>query len=118
MSYDYMFFRLRKSIASHLDLSVETTRLIGSGAEIRTALSRLFPDAEWRESHKTLWGSVPSAQRCEFQVDVAPSHCFKLLGSYHSDSSGMVARICEALGLVALDLPRAELIGSLQAPED
>jgi hypothetical protein len=58
MSYDYIFFRLRKTISSHRDLSEETLQLLGPGDDIKTALSALFPDTEWEESEGTLWGSL------------------------------------------------------------
>jgi len=118
MSYDYMFFRLRKPISSHRDLSEETVQLIASGNEIRTALSALFPDIEWDESQNHLWGHLRSTPgRCEFLVYMEPSSNFSLLTSYHADYRAMVEKICNSMGLIAFDGQQLELIGSLHVPE-
>jgi len=120
MSYDYMFFRLRKPISSHRDLSEETLGIMGSGDEIKAALSTLFPDMEWssRTDDGAIWGTLPAMPgRCEFLLDKEPSFGFSLLGSYRADYRAMVEKICDAMGVIAFDGQQLELIGSLDVHE-
>jgi hypothetical protein len=49
MSYDFMMFKPVGALNSPDDLSEETTAVIGSAADIRQALSRLYPAIDWQD---------------------------------------------------------------------
>jgi hypothetical protein len=101
MSYDFMMFRPVGEVRSPDDLSEETTAIIGSAAEIREALSRLYPTLGWRDEH---FGSLAAPDGWyEFRLSLDDQKSFSICTSFRADEHRLIPEICRALGLVAFD---------------
>ena len=114
MSYDFLMFKLKKPIQSHMDLSEDTTTVIGSGEEIKEKISALLPSTKWRLSDDNWWGTYQGDDTWyEFSVENKETNCFSIHTSFRTDTRNAVKEICDALGVVAFDGQAGKLIGSL-----
>jgi hypothetical protein len=112
MSYDFMMFKVRKPIASHSELSEFTTQAIGTGFEIKQALSNIFPETEWNLTGDTWWGQYEGADTWyEFQFEDEVCISISIHTSHRAQTRDAIKKICEAMGLVAFDGQKLELIG-------
>lgn len=112
MSYDFMMFKLRMSITSHSELSKLTTQAIGTGSEIRHALSIIFPETKWHLTGVTCWGQYDRTDTWyEFQFEDEVCISIAVHTSHHARTRDAIRKICEAMGLVAFDGQKLELIG-------
>jgi|SRR5580692_9151174 hypothetical protein len=108
MSYDFMMFKPVGELRSPDDLSEETTAVIGSVAEIREALSRLYPEIDWQDEH---FGSLDGPDSWyEFCLSADDQKCFSIHTSFRANERRLIPEICRALGLVAFDGQRVTLI--------
>jgi hypothetical protein len=116
MSYDYLLFRAPGDGPMGTWGAVEPESL-GSAAEVKARLDRLFPGTRWRPfEHEggTAWsGQFEQGTRsAEFQVlSTAPNGAIRALSARRLPR-GEVEQACEALGLVAVDPS-----GSVYRPE-
>lgn len=121
MACDYMFFRLKKPITGPEDLGDDTTLPIGSAQRIVARLSEALPDLAWSPFGGCVRASgVDEAGPYEIIFGCGGSELtFTLETPDRPGADGpppVVGRICEALGLVALDGERGALVGSLEPP--
>jgi hypothetical protein len=88
MSYDFMMFKPVGELRSPDDLSEETTAVIGSVAEIREALSRLYPAIDWSpdEGRGVIFGSLDGPDTW-YEFYPRASRCTRLFGRTNAGSS-------------------------------
>ena len=109
MSYDFLMFKPVGALKAPDDLSEETTAVIGSAAEIRQALSRLYPAIEWRDE---VFGSLDGPDTWyEFRLSQDDGKCFSICTSHLTNQRRLIPEICRELGLVAFDGQTYTLIG-------
>jgi hypothetical protein len=108
MSYDFMMFKPVGEVKSPNDLSEETTAVIGSDAEIREALSRLYPEIDWQDDQ---FGSLNAPDGWyEFRLYDPNGKSFAICTSHRAVERPLISEICRALGLVAFDGQLVKLI--------
>lgn len=118
MSYDFLIFKLKMPIQSHMDLSEETTTIIGSGEEIKEKISTLLPATQWRLSNDHWWGTYQGEDTWyEFSVDNKETSCFSIHTSFRTDTRNAIKLICDALGVIAFDGQAGTIIGSFSPIE-
>jgi hypothetical protein len=101
MSYDFLMFKPVGELRSPDDLSEETTAVIGSPAEIRAALSQLYPETDWQDD---LFGRLDASDGWyEFRLSLDDQKCFSIRTSRRAASRRLIPEICRKLGLVAFD---------------
>jgi hypothetical protein len=106
MSYDFMMFKPVGELRSPDDLSEETTAVIGSVAEIREALSRLYPAIDWSPDggQGVIFGSLDGPDTWyEFYLYENDPKSFSVHTSFRTNERRLIPEICRELGLIAFD---------------
>lgn len=114
MSYGFMLFKVTGEVRSPDDVSEETTALLDPGAVIRRQLSTLYPRIDWHAAaaERMIFGSLDGEDGWyEFVLYEDPNKSFSINTSLSAVTRWLVPDICEALGLVALDMQAYSLIG-------
>jgi len=116
MSYDFLFFKLRKRIASFEELSEDTTKIIDASDDIRNKLDACFSDKniEW-SVYKGIWSGQFDGDDTWYDIVLREGEVrsFSVRTSYRTNTRLSIAKICDCLGVIALDTQTMEVTGKL-----
>ncbi|MBT9612193.1 MAG: hypothetical protein IV108_02885 [Burkholderiales bacterium] len=113
MSYDYLFFRLKRPISSHIEIGSDTIKDLGSVDYVKKWITENFPNIVWTSSGHTIWGVlILDDVRLEIFLGGAEKtilDSFRVGTSYHEHSLKHIQRIADALKLTAFDMQTCDL---------
>jgi hypothetical protein len=104
MSYDFMVMKPRAPVRSAQDLN-ERSLVEQPASEVKAALSKLLPGLAWsQQPGNGAWSArvEDEGQWYEFLVGATPE-AWAIFTSLRPGEHPLVARICKALGVVAMD---------------
>ena len=114
MSYDYILFRPRVSIASYKEIAEHTLEKLGTTETIMSWLVAQLPSAQWETTGGQVWGVLHIGEtRLEIvlgnmgQDDILS---ISIKASSLTSSVQAIQEISNALGLTGLDMQTCELI--------
>ena len=110
MSYDYSLF-IAPGSGDLSSFPVVDPAPLGTLSEVQERLSRLFPDTYWRQFGNTLFGrsQLSPDGHSEFQITPDDDGQCRWL-TVRRVKRDEVQRLCQLLGLVAVDQQTMELI--------
>lgn len=110
MSYDYSLFREIGPGPMETWPSVPPESM-GTADEVKARLGAIFPDASWRHAQGTWFGTSTGAPESAMGFQLSPDAdglCRWL--TVRRVTRAEVQELCRALGLVAVDAQKVELI--------
>ena len=114
MSYDYMLFRPRVSIASYKEISEHILETLGNTEAVMSRLNSEFPSVEWDTTGGQIWGVLHIGEgRLEIVIgDVGQEDILSisLKASSRTSSVHAIQELSNALGLTSMDMQTCELI--------
>ncbi|MDP1682854.1 MAG: hypothetical protein Q8L39_13920 [Burkholderiales bacterium] len=121
MSYDYLFFRLKRPISSHLEIGSDTIMNLGSVDYVKKWITENFPNIVWTNAGHTVWG-VLILDDVHLEIFLGRTEkttldSFRVGTSYHEHSLQQIQRIADALQLTAFDMQTCDLFSPTAADE-
>lgn len=118
MNYGFRLYRVTAAVDSLDDIAEETTELLDPGSVLRERLSALYPRIHWHhaEPDRLIFGTLDGDDGWyEFVLYEDPDRSLTINTSPSAITRWLIPDICQALGLVALDVQAYTLIGAPRA---